>query len=55
MTFWPVTGHLASRSAGLGEHGQAHGDESHEGGDEALPPLIWEDFEQALKRNQVCL
>ena len=24
-------------------------------GDEVLPPLIWEDFEQALKRNRVCL
>jgi transitional endoplasmic reticulum ATPase len=24
-------------------------------GDAVLPPLIWEDFEQALKRNQVCL
>jgi hypothetical protein len=24
-------------------------------GDEVLPPLIWEDFEQALKRNQVRL
>jgi transitional endoplasmic reticulum ATPase len=24
-------------------------------GDEVLPPLVWEDFEQALKRNQVCL
>jgi transitional endoplasmic reticulum ATPase len=23
--------------------------------DEVLPPLIWDDFEQALKRNQVCL
>jgi hypothetical protein len=24
-------------------------------GDEVLPPLIWEDFEQALKRNQIRL
>ena len=24
-------------------------------GDDVLPPLIWEDFEQALKRNQVRL
>jgi len=24
-------------------------------GEDALPPLIWDDFEQALKRNQVGL
>ena len=24
-------------------------------GAETLPPLIWDDFEQALKRNQICL
>jgi hypothetical protein len=24
-------------------------------GDEVLPSLIWDDFEQALKRNQVCM
>jgi hypothetical protein len=24
-------------------------------GDEALPPLIWHDFEEALKRNRVRL
>ena len=24
-------------------------------GEETLPPLIWDDFEQALKRNQICL
>jgi len=24
-------------------------------GEETLPPLIWQDFEEALKRNQICL
>jgi hypothetical protein len=24
-------------------------------GEETLPPLIWHDFEESLKRNQVCL
>ena len=48
----PVKGHFAGGSAGPGEHGQADGDESHEGGEETLPPLIWDDFEHALERTQ---
>jgi hypothetical protein len=24
-------------------------------GEETLPPLIWDDFEDALKRNRICL